>query len=141
MGHFWLFLRLKINICLKKLLCSIFTIRNWAAPIVSQIFKSVRVSEAILGVRSINIINLGHYIGGNNRLYNAKHIIYDSLIKYTAKYAGHVCLGVVLTVRFSTDDNRLILRFNGQFQDFQNCWKRPDWTKVLEYMVAVRPLG
>ena len=90
-------------------------------PIISQIFKSFRVSEAILGVRSINIINLGHYISENIRLYNAKHIIYDSMIKNTAKYAGYVCLCVVLTVRFSTDDNRLILRFNGQFQDFQNC--------------------
>ena len=117
----WHFLRLKINICLKKLVCNIFTIQNYAVPIVSQIFKSVRVSEATLGVRSINIINLGHYISENIRLYNAKHIIYDSMIKNTAKYAGYVCLCVVLTVRFSTDDNRLILRFNGQFQDFQNC--------------------
>ena len=99
----------------------LFCNNKFTLAIISQIFKSFRVSEAILGVRSINIINLGHYIGGNNRLYNAKHIIYDSLIKYTAKYAGYVCLGVVLTVRFSTDDNRLILRFNGQFQDFQNC--------------------
>ena len=88
MELFWLFLRLKINICLKKLVCSIFTIQNYAVPIVSQIFKSVRVSEAILGVRSINIINLGHYIGGNNRLYNAKHIIYDLFLDSTEGYSG-----------------------------------------------------
>ena len=84
----WHFLRLKINICLKKLVCNIFTIQNYAVPIVSQIFKSVRVSEATLGVRSINIINLGHYIGGNNRLYNVKHIIYDLFLDATAGYSG-----------------------------------------------------
>ena len=62
--------------------------QKYTGAIISQIFKSFRVSEAILGVRSINIINLGHYIGGNNRLYNVKHIIYDLFLDFTAGYSG-----------------------------------------------------
>ena len=65
-----------------------FIMQKYTGAIISQIFKSFRVSEAILGVRSINIINLGHYIGGNNRLYNVKHIIYDLFLDFTAGYSG-----------------------------------------------------
>ena len=93
------------------------------------------------GLIYINIIHLGQYWSKIIRLYSRNNKVYDVLTNLPLSTQDIFVCRPWYWTRFQTNCSRLILRFRAHFEDFGNWWNRPDLTKVLEYMVAVRPLG